>query len=461
MNDWINNKLLPPIMKFVNTKAITALKNGMLVSLPFIMVGSIFLLLSAFPWPPIANWMNSTGLTPYWTQAYNASFGVLAIFAVVGIAYNWVKDDGFEPLPAGMTALVSFFLVMRPTTAVMNAAGKTVVSATQAPTMLTGFIDRTWLGGQGMIAAIIIGLLTGWIYSWFIKNHITIKLPDQVPPAVAESFVALIPAFVIITGWLIVYILFDATAHTTMTQWIYQTIQTPLQGITDSFGGVLIISLLIPFFWFFGVHGAVIVSGIMTPILTANSLSNAAILKAHGVVNAANGGHVFVQSLLDQFGTVTGSGMTIGLVFFMAFFAKSVQMKSIGRLSFLPGIFNINEPVLFGVPVVMNPILLLPFMFMPAISMGSTYWLIKLGVIPYFTGVQVPWTTPPIISGLLVGGWKMMIWQAIVLVLSFFVYWPFAHKQDQILYGQEQAAVDSEAHTKEAEAAATTEHATD
>ena len=116
---------------------------------------------------------------------------------------------------------------MRPTTAVMNAAGKTVVSATQAPTMLTGFIDRTWLGGQGMIAAIIIGLLTGWIYSWFIKHHITIKLPEQVPPAVAESFVALIPAFVIITGWLIVYMLFDATAHTTMTQWIYQTIQTP------------------------------------------------------------------------------------------------------------------------------------------------------------------------------------------------------------------------------------------
>lgn len=461
MNDWINNKLLPPIMKFVNTKAITALKNGMLVSLPFIMVGSIFLLLSAFPLPAVATFMDNTGLTPYWTQAYNASFGILAVFAVVGIAYNWVKDDGFEPLPAGMSALVSFFLIMRPTTAVMNAAGKTVVSATQAPTMLTGFIDRTWLGGQGMIAAIIIGLLTGWIYSWFIKHHITIKLPEQVPPAVAESFVALIPAFVIITGWLIVYMLFDATAHTTMTQWIYQTIQTPLQGLTDSFGGVLIISLLIPFFWFFGVHGAVIVSGIMTPILTANSLQNAAIFKAHGVVTAANGGHVFVQSLLDQFGTVTGSGMTIGLVFFMAFMAKSAQMKSIGRLSFLPGLFNINEPVLFGVPIVMNPLLIIPFMFMPAISMGSTYWLIKLGVIPYFTGVQVPWTTPPILSGLLVGGWKMMIWQAVVLVLSFFVYLPFAHKQDQILYGQEQAALDSEAHTKEAEAAATTEHATD
>lgn len=234
-------------MKFVNTKAITALKNGMLVSLPFIMVGSVFLLLSSFPLPAVANWMNATGLTPYWTQAYNASFGVLAIFAVVGIAYNWVKDDGFEPLPAGMTALVSFFLIMRPTTAVMNGT-KTVISAAQAPTMLGGFIDRTWLGGQGMIAAIIIGLLTGWIYSMFLRHNVTIKLPDQVPPAVSDSFVALIPAFVIVTGWLLVYILFDATAHTTMTQWIYQVVQTPLQGMTDSFGGVVVIALLIPFF---------------------------------------------------------------------------------------------------------------------------------------------------------------------------------------------------------------------
>lgn len=461
MNDWINNKLLPPIMKFVNTKAITALKNGMLVSLPFIMVGSVFLLLSSFPLPAVANWMNATGLTPYWTQAYNASFGVLAIFAVVGIAYNWVKDDGFEPLPAGMTALVSFFLIMRPTTAVMNGT-KTVISAAQAPTMLGGFIDRTWLGGQGMIAAIIIGLLTGWIYSMFLRHNVTIKLPDQVPPAVSDSFVALIPAFVIVTGWLLVYILFDATAHTTMTQWIYQVVQTPLQGMTDSFGGVVVIALLIPFFWFFGVHGAVIVGGIMGPILQANALQNASIFHAnHGIVNAANGGHIFIQSLLDQFGTVTGSGMTIGLVAFMAFFAKSAQMKSIGRLSFVPGLFNINEPVLFGVPVVMNPLLVIPFMLMPLISMGSTYLLIKVGFLPYLNGVYIPWTTPPIISGLLVGGWKMMIWQAIVLVLSFFVYWPFAHKQDQILYGQEQAAVDSEVHTKEAEAAATTEHATD
>ncbi|AEV96017.1 PTS sugar transporter subunit IIC [Pediococcus claussenii] len=458
MNDFINNKILPPIMKFVNTKAIVALRDGMLFGLPFIMIGSVFLLLSALPVPSWAAWMLKVGLTPYWTQAYNASMGVMAIFAVIGIAYSWVKNDGFDPLPAGLTSLVSFFVVIRPSTAVMNGT-KTVIAAGKAPQLLGGFIDRTWLGGQGMIAAIIIGLITGWAYTYFVRNKITIKLPEQVPPAVAGSFTALVPAAAIVTGWLIVYMGFDASAHVTMVEWIYKVIQTPLQGITDSFGGVIIIALLVPFFWFFGVHGAVIVGGIMGPILGANALQNAAIYKAHGVVTAANGGHIFTQSLMDQFGTVTGSGMTLGLVVFMAFFAKSVQMKSIGRLAFLPGIFNINEPVLFGVPVVLNPLMVIPFMIMPMFSMGSTYLLIKLGVLPYLTGVQVPWTTPPILSGFLVGGWKIMIWQALMIILSFFVYFFFARAQDQILYKAEQEAGNAE-HAKEAEAAASNENAT-
>lgn len=148
MKNFINNKILPPIMKFVNTKAIIALKDGMLLSLPFIMIGSLFLLLASFPIPAVANWMNQTGLTSFWNQAYNASFGIVSVFAVVGIAYQWAKNEGVEGLPAGMTAFVGFLILMNSTTPVMNGT-KTVVSAQQAPTLLTGFIDRTWLGVKG------------------------------------------------------------------------------------------------------------------------------------------------------------------------------------------------------------------------------------------------------------------------------------------------------------------------
>lgn len=359
--------------------------------------------------------MNQTGLTPFWNQAYNVSFGIVSVFAVVGIAYQWAKNEGVEGLPAGMTAFVGFLILMNSTTPVMNGA-KTVVSAQQAPTLLQGFIDRTWLGGQGMIAAIIVGLIIGWIYTWFVKHKITIKLPEQVPPAVANSFIALIPAAVLTAMWLCVYIFFEKVAHTTMTQWIYTTIQTPLQGITDSFGGIA------------------------GPILGANALQNAAIFKKYGYVDAAHGGHIVIQGLFDQFSTVTGAGMTIGLVVFMCFMARSAQMRSIGKLALVPGIFNINEPVLFGVPIVMNPMLALPFFIMPPLSAGSTYLLIKAGILPYLNGVQVPWTTPPVISGFLIGGWKVAIWQAIILIISFFVYLPFARSYDNMLYKQEQAA---------------------
>ncbi len=444
MKNFINDKILPPIMKFVNTKAIRALKDGMLVSLPFIMIGSVFLLLASFPIPAVANWMNTTGLTAFWNQAYNASFGIVAVFAVVGIAYTWARNEKVDPLPAGMTAFVGFLILMNPTSAVMNG-NKTVISAAQAPTLLSGFIDRTWLGGQGMIAAIIVGLITGWIYSWFVNKHITIKLPSQVPPAVSGSFVALIPAAAISVMWLLVYIFFAKVAHSTLTQWIYTTIQTPLQGVTDSFGGILLLTLLVPFFWFFGVHGSTLVGGIAGPVLGANALQNAAIFKKYGYVDAAHGGHIVIQGLFDQFSTVTGAGMTIGLVVFMCFMAKSTQFKSIGKLALVPGIFNINEPVLFGVPIVMNPFMAIPFFIMPPLSAGSTYLLIKVGILPYLNGVQVPWTTPPIVSGFLIGGWKVAIWQAIVLVISFFVYLPFARSYDNMLYKQEQAKAAKEA----------------
>lgn len=217
-----------------------------------------------------------------------------------------------------------------------------------------------------------------------------------------------------------------------------------MQGVTDSFGGILLLTLLVPFFWFFGVHGSTLVGGIAGPILSANALENAAIFKKLGYVDAAHGGHIVIQGLFDQFSTVTGAGMTIGLVVFMTFMDKSTQLKSIGKLALVPGIFNINEPVLFGLPIVMNPMLAIPFFIMPPLSAGSTYLLIKAGILPYLNGVQVPWTTPPVVSGFLIGGWKVAIWQAMILVVSFFVYLPFVRSYDKMLYEKEQAKVTEE-----------------
>ena len=211
-----------------------------------------------------------------------------------------------------------------------------------------------------------------------------------------------------------------------------------MQGVTDTFGGAMMLGFLVPFLWFFGVHGSTLVGGIMGPILQANSIENTTILNSGKELTVANGGHIVTQQFLDQFMTVTGAGMTIGIVMFMVMFARSAQFKQLGRLALLPAFFNINEPILFATPIVMNPLMAVPFILTPMLSGAITYFSLYTGLVPLFTAVQVPWTTPPIISGFLVGGWQAALLQAIVLTMGFFIYLPFVRKVDSLNYLQEQ-----------------------
>ena len=435
MNNFINEKLLPPVMKFVNTKAVTAIKNGMLYPIPFIVIGAVFLILGQFPIQAVQDYLNEIGLGPIFMQANNASFGIMALFAVFGIAYSWVRDEGHDAVPAGMLAIV-VDIILQPDTvkSVTSIANPERVSTAW---QVSGVIDKAWLGGKGMIVAIIVGLLVGWSYSWFMKKGFTIKLPEQVPANVAASFTALIPGAAIVTVATAIYGIFKLGFNTTMVEWIYATIQTPLQHATDGPLGVVVVAFLPVFLWFFGVHGATIVGGIMTPLLLANNADNLALYKA-GKLTLDNGAHIVTQAFMDQFITVTGSGMTIGLVIFMLVRAKSVQMKTLGKLEIVPALFYINEPILFGLPLVLNPLLAIPFILTPLVSGFATYAVIAMGIIPPFNGMYVPWTTPAIVSGLIVGGWQGALWQAVMLVMTGFMYYPFARKYDKVLLAEEQ-----------------------
>ena len=420
MQEFFNNKVIPAIMKFVSLKGVVALKDGLLYTMPLTIVGSVFLLLANFPIQAVVNWLDSMGWIDPLNQAYGATFNIIALIGVIGIAYKYVKNEGYEALNAGVLAAVTFILT----------TDSFVV--TESGEIVSNVINKTWTAGQGMISAIIIGLLVGWIYSWFMKNDIRIKMPAGVPEGVANSFTALIPGFVIVTGATLIYSFFKFVLDTTFIEAVYAFIQTPLQGLTDSLGGVIVMTLMIPFLWFFGIHGSTIVGGIIGSVLTANSLANQAIPDSGMTLTIENGGRIVTQQFLDQFINVTGAGMTIGLVIYMIFFAKSAQCKELGRLGGVPGLFNINEPILFGTPIVMNPFLAIPFIAMPVISGLILYFSIAVGLVPMFGGVMVPWTTPPIVSGFLVGGWKMAVLQTFILALSFFVYLPFIRKIDKM-----------------------------
>lgn len=431
LGNTMNEKVIPVIMKFVGMKGIVALKDGILYTLPIIMVGSVFLLLAQIPYAPFNDWMASmlgAGWTEPLFQAYNSSFAIIAMIAVVGIAYTYAKNEGHEPLSSGIIALVVFLLTM-------NA-----FVVTKSGEVVSGVINKDLIGGKGMVTAIIIGLIVGAIYSWFMARKITIKMPAGVPQGVANSFAALIPAAVIITGATVVYAVLKYGMNTTFIELIYKVIQTPLQGISDSLGGALFMSFLIPFLWWFGVHGSTIVSGVMTGILTSNTLENQAILQSGKALTVENGGHIVTQQFLDNFVSMTGAGVTIGLVLCMMILGRSAQSKELGKLAVVPACFNINEPVTFGTPIVMNPFMAIPFIITPMVTSLITYLSIASGLVPLFTGVMVPWTTPPVISGLILGGPRMALLQIIIMAISFFIYLPFFKKQDAINVANEKAS---------------------
>lgn len=435
----LQEKMLPPIMKFANSKIIVAIKDGIIITMPLTLIGSIFLLIANFPFPSKdiwANWMLNifgAGWADPLNQVVGATFNILALAAVFGIASQYAKNEGCDPVSAGILGLVSF-LIISPSFATVDAATKIGGVVTKTADKLGGVIPTGWTGGKGMITAILVGLFAGYVFSWFIKRDIRVKMPEGVPDGVTNAFSALIPGAVIITFSMLVYIFFGKVSGGTAIEWIYKILQIPMQGITDSLGGAIAIPFLISFLWWFGVHGATTVGGVMQAIYQANALGNQDVIKAGGHLITSGAGknaHIVAQQFQDNFLTMGGTGITIGLVLAMLLFAKSERLKTLGKLSLVPGLFNINEPVLFGFAMVLNPFMFIPFILVPVMSGVVTYFAIYSGLVPAFTAVQAPWTTPPILSGLIVAGWQGAVLQAVIIVIATLIYLPFFRIQDK------------------------------
>lgn len=428
MKNFVQEKVLPVVMRIVNAKPLLALKDGILYAIPLLIIGSVFLLLENFPYQPVVDFFTNAGMIGAMDQAVNCSFSMMSMVAVFAITYTYVKNEGFIPLPASFIAL-SCFLILQPGY-LTNASGDSVA-----------VIMKDWCSGQGMIGAILVGLTVGSVYSWFMRKKITIKMPEQVPEGIAYTFASLIPGFVLILSATLIYAFFANVVHTTFFEWIYLVLQIPLQNLTDTMGGMIIAMFLISFLWWFGVHGAAVVDGVLYGLWTANSAANQAIINKGLSLTLANGGHIVTAQFYDNICVVTGSCITIGAVLYMLFFAKSEKFKAIGKVGIVPTLFNVNEPILFGTPFVMNPILFIPMILVPMVVTIVQYLAIASGICPMYTGVMAPWTTPIIISGLLIGGWKTALLQVLVIVISFVIYFPFMRKADQMVLEQEKDTV--------------------
>ena len=418
MKEWLDRAFLPMITSVVNLRPLTALRNGMTYTIPIIIAGSLFFLFAHFPVDYSARWIDKTGFSMYFTQVYQATFDVIAFWIVFAIAYAYAKEENIDRLPVGMTALSAYLLLIQP----LNVQGE---------------IDNIWTGGEGILGAVATGLLIGWGYARLARFAKGWRQRGKIPENVWQSFTSLIPILAIVIFTLIGSAVFQQLFGMTVIQGIWTYVQLPIQSLIDTLFGVLLLGFFVPFLWLFGLHGSAMVNGLVSPILQANSLANAEILASGKELTVANGGHIVTQQFLDQFMTVTGAGLTLGAVFFMMFFAKSRKYRELGKLSLLPAFFNINESIIFSTPIVMNPMMAVPFIFAPILSGLITYSALYFGFVPLFTAVQVPWTTPPILSGFLVGGVPAAILQGIVLAISFFIYFPFLKKIDSANFKKE------------------------
>lgn len=418
MKEWLDRAFLPMITSVVNLRPLTALRNGMTYTIPIIIAGSLFFLFAHFPVDYIAQWIDKTGFSMYFTQVYQATFDVIAFWIVFAIAYAYAKEENIDRLPVGMTALSAYLLLIQP----LNVQGE---------------IDNIWTGGEGILGAVATGLLIVWGYARLARFAKGWRQRGKIPENVWQSFTSLIPILAIVIFTLIGSAVFQQLFGMTVIQGIWTYVQLPIQSLIDTLFGVLLLGFFVPFLWLFGLHGSAMVNGLVSPILQANSLANAEILASGKELTVANGGHIVTQQFLDQFMTVTGAGLTLGAVFFMMFFAKSRKYRELGKLSLLPAFFNINESIIFSTPIVMNPMMAVPFIFAPILSGLITYSALYFGFVPLFTAVQVPWTTPPILSGFLVGGVPAAILQGIVLAISFFIYFPFLKKIDSANFKKE------------------------
>ncbi|MFA2818485.1 PTS cellobiose transporter subunit IIC [Bacillus wiedmannii] len=420
---FMEKYIVPVAGKIGSQRHLAAIRDGFIAVMPLILVGALASLINGFPSEAFQEFMKGLfGET--WKQVgggmWTGSFAILALIIAFTTSYNLAKSYGVDGLSAG---IISFgaLIILTPTTP------------------KEGGLNLAWTGAQGLFVAIIVALLVTEVFRFFVQRNITLKMPDGVPPAVLRSFAAIVPAFVILTVVAGIQLAVKL-AGTSVHEFIFNTIiQSPLQSLAGTLPSAIVIVLLVHLLWFFGLHGPNIVGGIIEPLYLPALEKNMKLFQ--GGTSAFDVPNIVTKPFFDTFVYLGGSGATLAFLVVVLLVAKSAQLRGVSRLSIGPGAFNINEPVIFGTPIILNPILFLPFIITPIVLVITSYTAISIGWVPK-TVVMIPWATPPIISGYLVTGGHLSgaLLQLFNFVIAMAIYYPFVVLCDRSVVRTEKAA---------------------
>lgn len=438
--DTLEKYVLGPMSKVAQWRIVRSVMAAGVASIPFIIVGSMFLVFNVLPetFTFLEGFFNNTffRVSDLYMLANKTTTGLLALYFGIVMGYEYTRiyaeEDNLNMNPMNGALLAMFALFMTVPQLVFSNGEMSLVNQNNEDAiivygweMVEDGISR--LGSSGIFSAIIMAILAVQLYKFCVKKNLVIKMPEAVPSGVANAFTALIPAFVVAISVLVINGILIALGTD-----IFKLIALPfgfVVNLTNSWGGILVIYFLIHILWLVGIHGSnIIIQGFLFPILMSNLQSN---------IEGAN--IPFAGELNNAFIIVGGAGATLGLVIYLAFVAKSKQLKVLGKAAIVPGFFNINEPLIFGLPIVYNPFLAIPFFLAPMVTASIAYWAVELQFIQPVIAMM-PWPTP-IGAGAFIstGGDYMAIILAIICAAIAFLIWlPFIRLYDRRLVKQEQ-----------------------
>ncbi|WP_368911081.1 PTS N,N'-diacetylchitobiose transporter subunit IIC [Proteus vulgaris] len=382
--------LLPFAVKIGKQPHVNAIKNGFIRLMPLTLAGAMFVLINnvflsfgdgSFFYSLGIRLDASTietlnGFKAIGGNVYNGTLGIMSLMAPFFIGMALAEERKVDPIAAGLLSIAAFMTVTP-----YNAGGAYAVGA-------------NWLGGANIISGIIIGLVVAEMFTFIVRHNWVIRLPDSVPASVSRSFSALIPGFIILSvmgvvSWGL------ATYETNFHQIILDSISTPLASMGSVVGWAYVIftSLL----WFFGIHGSLALAALDSGIMTPWALENVSIYTEYGSVEAALAAgktfHLWAKPMLDSFIFLGGTGATLGLILAIFIASRRADHRQVAKLALPAGLFQINEPIIFGLPVIMNPVMFIPFILIQPILAAITVTAYYLGIIPPVTNIA-PWTMP-------------------------------------------------------------------
>ncbi|ESV53876.1 PTS cellobiose transporter subunit IIC [Streptococcus agalactiae LMG 14747] len=445
MNNYMNflsQKLLPIATKIGNQRFLVALRDSFIATMPVVMTGSIALLINAFL-VDIPDQFDLQGITEafqWWVTINNlvfkGSISIVSLLFVYCLGVNVAKLYKTDTLSSGLVSLAAFVIAIGDSvTSSIDASGLkgvdlvtafkdsgVTVSGSSLNVTISGLLPGAQINSNGYFTAIMIGFLASIIFCKLMLKNWTIKLPDSVPPAVAKPFLSIIPGFLALYSVAILTFVFEKLTGSLMIDWIYKVLQIPLLGLSQSFIAVVLVAVLTQFFWFFGIHGGNVMAPIMEGVFGVALLANLEAYQKHEAIpylwtSVSYGAFVWYA--------------TLGLLIAIFWKSKNEHYREVAKLGVAPVLFNIGEPVMYGLPTVLNPLLFIPFIICPAVMTSVAYIATSLGLVAPVTQ-NVSWVMPPVLYGFFSTGfdWRAIVLSLVNLALATLIYLPFVKMAD-------------------------------